>query len=48
MADKQGRVQVVFQLAHLLANGGLGNVEILCGQGKTQAAAGCFKSSQNI
>ena len=48
MTIKQGRVEVGFQLAHLLADRGLGNIEILGGQGKTQAAAGCFKSSQNI
>jgi hypothetical protein len=48
MANKQGRVQVAFQQAHLLADGGLGNIEIFGGLGKTQSPAGCFKSSQNI
>ena len=48
MADKQSRVQIGFELAHLLADGGLGDFEILGGKRKTQAAAGCFKSPQNI
>ena len=46
--DKQGGIQIGFQLAHLLANRGLRYVEILGGLGKTQAPAGCFKGSQDI
>ncbi len=48
MTDKQGRVQIGLELAHLLADRGLGDIEVLAGQGETQAAPGCFKSSQNI
>jgi hypothetical protein len=45
MADKQGRVQIGLELAHLLADRGLRDIEILAGKGETQAVPGCLKSS---
>jgi hypothetical protein len=38
--DKQGSIQIGFQLAHLLTNCGLRYIEILSGLGKTQTPTG--------
>ena len=46
--DEQALVQIGLQLAHLLTDRGLRDVEFLRRQGETQSAAGRFEGPQDV